>query len=789
MYFVEWRGWYDSYALLLCDYLCSALPQLTSPGSPSVSLCKEAVTRLTGHLLGRLGQDPGNTEVTTAAILALAGGEILSQEKRARHADILRGESPEHVVTRDAASVTGPGLTQEDTRLPQTDLSAGLLECLTQDKDAGILNIPEVMTSLNTGPGLVTLLLAQTNLSKFVTSWRHVVAGADLDIPPLHPDDVKTLASEVSLARKLINLPLFGGISPAEMTPLSGVTFGCLLASMSALQIPMADDSSSGLVMDTIAIMDMVTDIARVSTRLGASTAMNLTAFSAWLIISGLKNQLASATSGAMSCSPLTVSLATHCLACLRSLNSDLGNDKDMDCSPATLDLSGQFSGLARLKLVFGSAPVLQLLLQLASHLYQAAVISSCCSLDYIPETVFDAVESQASETSAVDESELVLGPWMTQLLAPVTSGQPGSVSGAKGRPDTASPMTGAYLSLASTILSWLSVTLASAHPYLKVYTTTSLSPDLIHCLSYLLREANSEAVNSVAAWPEFSSALSSFSHHLISCPLPDPLVSLLLTDLSLSPTASASTPWPLSASRRSLSILAQILLTRQATDSTVFAQYVTIWQRAMSTMTLTAKASPSPGNDLSLCNIHLLLLTFHSLQLMQKKAVLLAVATNLREVCTSLPKSPGSHTCLMLGKLALILDYLIRHLYEPPASLLPQIKMSLFSVGLSEEQENSCPGEERMYYLLYPSNSNSLHPLEVPKLDGLAVSFLLSTPDAIDYPGLYTSLIASLESADTEDREGGSLQLLKCVETSSVPATSGPRPQRPREPRHGHGR
>ena len=168
------------------------------------------------------------------------------------------------------------------------------------------------------------------------------------------------------------------------------------------------------------------------------------------------------------------------------------------------------------------------LLLQLASNLYQAAVISSCCSLDYIPETVFDAVENQASETSAVDESELVLGPWMTQLLAPATSSQPSSVSGSKGRPD-ASPMTGAYLSLASTILSWLSATLASSHPYLKVYTTTSLSPDLIHCLSYLLREANSEAVNSVAAWPGFSSSLSSF---VIFFGLPEPFFLLGIDSL-----------------------------------------------------------------------------------------------------------------------------------------------------------------------------------------------------------------------------------------------------------------
>ena len=142
--------------------------------------------------------------------------------------------------------------------------------------------------------------------------------------------------------------------------------------------------------------------------------------------------------------------------------------------------------------------------------------------------------------------------------------------------------MAGSYLTLSSTILTWMSDTLSSSHQYLKVYTMTSLSPDLIHCLSYLLRETSSEAVNDIAAWTDFSAALSTFSRHLISCPLPDPLVSLLLTDLELSPSASVATAWPLAASRRSLSLLAQVLLTRAASDSAVFAQYVTIWQRAV---------------------------------------------------------------------------------------------------------------------------------------------------------------------------------------------------------------
>ena len=46
----------------------------------------------------------------------------------------------------------------------------------------------------------------------------------------------------------------------------------------------------------------------------------------------------------------------------------------------------------------------------------------------------------------------------------------------------------------------------------------------------------------------------------------------------------------------------------------------------------------------------------------------------------------------------------------------------------------------------MYPVNYETLHQLEVPKLDGLAVSFLLSTTDAVNHPALYTCLIDTLE-------------------------------------------
>merc|ERR1719412_1656517 len=99
--------------------------------------------------------------------------------------------------------------------------------------------------------------------------------------------------------------------------------------------------------------------------------------------------------------------------------------------------------------------------------------------MEFIPETVHETVDT-ADPMSGLDEDDLVLGLWMMRLLTPV----PGQISAASAAPAVktdCSPLAVSYLSLSATILSWLSSTISSPHPYLQVYTTTSLSPDLIH--------------------------------------------------------------------------------------------------------------------------------------------------------------------------------------------------------------------------------------------------------------------------------------------------------------------
>ena len=737
--------WYDAYSLLVSDYICSALSSLPAHLSSSA---RTGVSVVTSYLLTRLGSS--QSPALAPAILALAGGHQLHPGLRAEKQKLVSepGRAPPHVTSLESGDTTDRS-GQEDARLPQTDLSAGLLDCLTQEAEGGDLNIPGLLTSLNTGPALVSYLLNQPQLGRYISSWRQVTAGTDLDVPPLAPDCVKPLLEEVSLTAQLLSLPVFSSLSNSDMARMSSVSFSCLLAALACTRLPgdlAQSDLAESLVSHCLEVFRAVTRISKFSTRLGAATAMNLTSISVWLILSGLRSHLASPPPRT---SPGTAALTGEALTGLQLLTADLGSDTDSDCSPATLDISGQWSGLARLKLVLASAPVMQLLLQLASQLHQTAATIS--SMEFIPETVHETPEViQTDPVLGLDEDDLILGLWMMRLMSPAQAVAPVTSSAPAVKTDS-SPKAVSYLSLSASLLSWLSSTISSSQPYLQVYTSTSLSPSLIHSLSFLLQEADSRPVKGLCSWPQFSSSLSSLAHQLVAAPLPESLVSLLLTDLSLSPTAPTTAPWPLACSRRSLSLLAQVLLRRQARDPAVFTQYVTIWQRALTSLA-TAALAPAPSPGLSLANIHLLLLTFHSLQLMQKKTVLLTVATKLREVSEKTRSDSPAHTCLLLGKLVMVFDYLIRHLYEPPSSLLPQIKKNLFSLGQSEDSAYVPPflqlsqEEEATYYLLYPAPSYNLHSPEVPKLDGLALSFLLSTPDVVDYPKFYSSLVDLVE-------------------------------------------
>jgi E3 ubiquitin-protein ligase UBR4 len=186
-------------------------------------------------------------------------------------------------------------------------------------------------------------------------------------------------------------------------------------------------------------------------------------------------------------------------------------------------------------------------------------------------------------------------------------------------------------------------------------------------------------------------------------------------------------------------------------------------------------KPSSAPGaemDDLNVEHVQLLIFFFHALALMQKKQILLLAANNL--IRTSHVLGTGDELKLSqiyhFTRLVLLFEYMMKHLYEPPKTLMEQVQHNIFRKHLKPDDGESgsaslqyhsfreiednmarlcktAPGSLPRFYNLYAlSDMLFASANEVPKLDGLAISFVLGTSDALDYGQLYQSLIYSLQ-------------------------------------------
>jgi hypothetical protein len=92
-----------------------------------------------------------------------------------------------------------------------------------------------------------------------------------------------------------------------------------------------------------------------------------------------------------------------------------------------------------------------------------------------------------------------------------------------------------------------------------------------------------------------------------------------------------------------------------------------------------------SEDTDLNVEHCQMLLFFFHALALMQKKQILLLAATSLIEATEAVGRRPLRPVqTALLAKLVLLLEYLMRHLYEPPKELLDHVQSNVFRRGLS---------------------------------------------------------------------------------------------------------
>ena len=500
------------------------------------------------------------------------------------------------------------------------------------------------------------------------------------------------------------------------------------------------------------------------------------------------------------------------------------GGDEDgestTDVTAAGLDVTGAYTVRQRSEQLL-TLPVTQLLFHIGTVAYRRScnlkrvqknsegeTLSVSDSTTYYDDDDFSCSdESSAAEDD--DDSEPILGHWFEETITPPepkTGRSKGQTNEADARgakvahrnldissvvPDKGEPH--GYIVLATQIFAFMNDHLLSCAPLVR-HTSISLNEPQLALLAAIIKDLDRETARTDTGtisdffgatigqlFSRFSHALARYTHNLLAGELlSGQLQVALLNHLNMNPW-SEEEDWPLLVYPRSLTVLAQILLSKQRKEKEEVRASsenacLFIWKRLLDTLVKLienphALADREINEDLNVEHAQLLLFLFHSLQLMQKKCILLMCAQSLIQAAqAAFSIIPLHDTQLMLlARVLLLLEYLIKNLYDAPAAMLEQIQWNLLSAaglcatagadaGSAQQASrifNCCQelednyrkfgtGEEEAavrprFYLLSNIESNNQ---DLPKLDGLACSFLLAPSDTFKYATLYDSIL-----------------------------------------------
>ncbi|CAH1990558.1 unnamed protein product [Acanthoscelides obtectus] len=510
----------------------------------------------------------------------------------------------------------------------------------------------------------------------------------------------------------------------------------------------------------------------------------------------------------------LSVALATRALGLLSELFEDLhlevcgGAASVVQVEPAPLAIMGQFTALQRVARILSAAPLNHLLFYLAIVSYRKActlkrlhppegdTFSQSDSTTYYEDMIMCSDEGSTDED---DDSEPILGQWFEETLAPpepADSKTPSSSENAETktaqseRARSIVPDKGeahGYILLATNIFVFLNRHfLSSKSAYIVRYVKTGLTEQQMIILSAIIRDLDRETARS-EPWTvpadggqalgqlycDFSGSLTRFTHNLITNNNLNNLQACLLNHLGVSPwNTDVPHAWPLQVYPRTLAVLAQVLLLRPQNEKE--ASVISIWHRLVNTLIEnvlnppTSSSTDSENEDLNVEHAQVLLYLFHSLNLMQKKSVVLLMAGGVLR-CSEVARGPLKGTQLLhLSRLLLLFDYIMKHLYDAPTSLLEQIQWNLFyATNLNTNKDVAAKSMTKMYTAwqdievhyrkiavpdefemkprFYVLTNLEISNQDAPKLDGLACNFILGTPDKLRYPLLLDALIEIL--------------------------------------------
>jgi len=352
---------------------------------------------------------------------------------------------------------------------------------------------------------------------------------------------------------------------------------------------------------------------------------------------------------------------------------------------------------------------------------------TECEPISYSDSTTYFNDSLSCSDNSEEDDSESYLGHWFKETLSPETHDDNANTS-TQERGEQKSALVPKldepheYLDLAADIFCFLDQFLANRHAYMQRYVKAGVSDQQMLLMANIIKDfdrdvmrneceqgsGNAPATNAGAGssvvtstkWQtsmiRFSGAAGRYIHNLISTSLlSEQLQSNLLQHLSISPWSTDTSTWPLQVYPSTLSVLVQILLLKPTQEKE--AACLSVWHRLINTLvegvcSWTA-ASDSDYEDLNIEHAQLLLFLFHSLNLMQKKSILLLTAGGVircAEVCRGISgdRPVKNSQMMLLSRLLLFLEYLMKHLYNAPPELLDQVRWNLFSVSSMPESQ-----------------------------------------------------------------------------------------------------
>ncbi|XP_014478762.1 PREDICTED: protein purity of essence isoform X5 [Dinoponera quadriceps] len=516
----------------------------------------------------------------------------------------------------------------------------------------------------------------------------------------------------------------------------------------------------------------------------------------------------------------LSVALASHSLNLMSALLEDVSIEANSDLvvavpEPAPLDILSTATALQRAVTFLQAVPLNHLLFYLATISYRKActlkrvqkhplegdALSQSDSTTYYE----DLLSCSENSTDEEEDSEPILGLWFEETIAPSdetstnTNKETNNEASAERTttttivPDNREPH--GYISLATKIFQFMNKYLiGSRSTYVREYVVNGLVEQQMVILAAIIRDLDHETARTEtgtisafygatlgAMYSEFSQALSRYTHNLLAWnTLSEALQNTLLQHLGVSPWStenSSSTTWPLQVYPRTLSVLAQVLLLKPQLERE--AACISIWHRLVTTMVENVcnpqSTYEAENEDLNVEHAQLVLFLFHSLNLMQKKSVLLVTGSGAVR-CSEAVKTPMKDSQLLhLSRLLLLLEYMMKHLYDAHPVLLEQVQWNLFSAtslvydtkdGNKQTSRAFTPWVEiednyrkygsqdefSMKPRFYNLSRTDFNNQDTPKLDGLACNFILGTPDKMKYPLLVDALIDILNVLNQTD-------------------------------------